>query len=141
MRNPVHAALRATRPVATRHARLAALLIAALFAQSICAQPVSKDVIRPENIDEGTGPRIRPIETRPPVPDADAAKKGVPTARRIAVKGPDGKVSYVYKCGDEFTDSPVCSAPVKPSRMLPTEAELARCKTLHSGNYVPWYCR
>jgi hypothetical protein len=117
---------------------LAGALLCASIAQ---AQPPQKDIIRPENPAEFEVGKPRPVEILPPTPDENAAKKPVPLSRRIQVKGPDGKITYVYKCGDEFTDSPVCTPPVKPSNMRPTPEEMARCKTLRSGNFVPWYCR
>jgi hypothetical protein len=132
-RSPLH------RPIRT--ALASALTCTLLLAAHAGAQPARKDIIRPEDPNELKAGQPRPIEILPPVPDADAAKKPTPYAERIEVKGPDGKVSYVYKCGDEFTDSPVCTPPVKPSTMRATPEEMQRCKTLRSGNFVPWYCR
>jgi hypothetical protein len=128
-------------PFSTR-ARASALALALLTVTAAQAQqPPAKDVLMPADPSTVETGKPRSIEVIPPAPEEKGTKKAVPRAKRITVKGADGKNTFVYKCGDEFTDSPVCTAPIKPSTMQPTADEMARCKLLKSGNFVPWYCR
>jgi len=128
-----------------RAARLSATVLALLLAASAFGEPPAKDILRQENPDENRVGAPRPVEIVPPTPptaEEQAARRNIPRAKRIKLKDPKtGKNTYVYKCGDEFTDSPVCTAPVRPSTMRPTSEELARCKTFKNGNFQPWYCR
>ncbi len=127
-------------PPARRAAWLAAALLPLLAASAMAAAP-SADILLPENKDENVVGQPRPIEIAPPAPGQNQAKKPVPRAQRILVTTRDGKKTYVYKCGDEFTDNPVCTAPISPSTMRPTAEELSRCKAFKTGNFIPWYCR
>lgn len=128
-----------------RAARLSAALLALLLAGTAYGEPPAKDILRMDNPADFDPTRPRSVEIVPPAPltpEEQAARRNVPRAKRIKLKDPKtGKNTYVYKCGDEFTDSPVCTAPVKPSTMKPTGEELARCKTFKNGNFLPWYCR
>ena len=112
-----------------------ALLLAA--GHGLAADAPAADILHKE--EESPVGKPRGIDVIPAAPDAQ--KKPLPRAKRIQVKGPDGKNFYVYKCGDEFTDSPVCGPNVKPSTMRPSADEMSRCKTLKNGNFIPWYCR
>ncbi|MDB5805435.1 MAG: hypothetical protein JWN73_2757 [Betaproteobacteria bacterium] len=128
-----------------RAARLSAALLSLLLAASAFGQAPAKDILRLDDPNENQPNRPRAVEVVPPAPltpEEQAARRNVPRAKRLKLKDPKtGKNTYVYKCGDEFTDSPVCTAPVKPSTMKPTAEELARCKTFKDGNFLPWYCR
>ncbi|HEY4373568.1 MAG TPA: hypothetical protein VGN52_16675 [Burkholderiales bacterium] len=132
------------RLISPRRARLP-LLAALLLCGAALAQPPAKDILLPDNPADGRAGAPRSVEVVPPPPptaEEKAAQKNIPRAKRIRVKDPKtGKTTYLYKCGDEFTDEPVCTAPIKPSTMRPTSEELARCKTFKNGNYLPWYCR
>lgn len=126
--------------------RRAPLLLASLLLSGAAlAEPPAKDILLPDNPAEGQVGMPRPVEVVPPPPptaEEKAAQKNVPRSERILVTDPKtGKKTYLYKCGEEFTDSPVCTAPIKPSTMRPTAEELARCKTFKNGNFLPWYCR
>jgi len=128
-----------------RAARLPAALLALLLVGTAFGEPPAKDILRLDNPNENDPNKPRSVEIVPPAPltpEEQAARKNVPRAKRIKLKDPKtGKNTYVYKCGDEFTDSPVCTAPVRPSTMRPNADELARCKTFKNGNFLPWYCR
>lgn len=125
--------------------RLPALLLALSLCGAARAEPPAKDILLLDNPAEAEAGKPRGVEVVPPAPpsaEEQAKRKVIPRARRLAVKDPKtGKITYVYKCGDEFTDSPVCNAPIKPSTMRPSPEELARCKTFKNGNFQPWYCR
>jgi hypothetical protein len=81
-------------------------------------------------------------ETRPePIPDPDAdpnAKKPVPPAKKVELKR-TGKT--VYKCGEEYTDQPVCADQSKPTRMKLSAEDEKRCDDFKKNNFFPWYCR
>ena len=82
-----------------------------------------------------------PIETRPepiPDPEASAVKKPPPRSQRMQIKKTG---EYVYKCGDEYTDNPVCQNTAKGAPLKPTAEEEQRCDLFNRGNFVPWYCR
>lgn len=125
--------------------RLPALLLAFSLCAAAYAEPPAKDILLPDNPAEAEAGKPRGVEVvppPPPTPEEHAKRKAIPRSQRIAVKDPKtGKTTYLYKCGDEFTDNPVCNAPTKSSTMRPTSEELARCKTFKNGNFMPWYCR
>jgi len=128
-----------------RALRLPAALLSLLMAGSAFGEPPAKDILQMDNPSDYEPTKPRSVEIMPTAPltsEEQAARKHVPRAKRLKIKdSKTGKNTYVYKCGDEFTDSPVCTAPVKPSTMRPTPDEMARCKTFRGGNFLPWYCR
>jgi hypothetical protein len=47
----------------------------------------------------------------------------------------------VYKCGDSFTDQPVCPDQTRAIRLKPSAEDQARCEQFRRTDYDPWYCR
>lgn len=85
-------------------------------------------------------PGAVPVETRPvPVPDPDAsAKKPLPRSQRMQIKKTG---EYVYKCGDEYTDNPVCNQTPRGKPLKQSVEDERRCDIFKRGNFVPWYCQ
>lgn len=86
---------------------------------------------------QSAGAEVRPE----PVPDPDAdphAKKPLPRAQKVELKR-TGKV--VYKCGEEYTDQPVCQDHSRATRLKLSAEDEKRCDDFRKNNFTPWYCR
>jgi len=133
--------MRKLSPFAARAARLPlALALGFTFAGTAFAAP-APDMVMHERPGEDQASSPRSIEIVPPEADEKAAKKPVPYSKMIVIKGPNGTQTYMYKCGDEYTDSPVCAPRDKAATTQPTTEEMSRCKAFGGKDFVPWYCR
>jgi hypothetical protein len=70
--------------------------------------------------------------------DEAPAVPAKPEPKKVVLKR-TGRV--IYKCGDQFTDQPVCPDHSKPRAIRRSAEDEQRCEQFNRTNYIPWYCR
>jgi hypothetical protein len=72
-------------------------------------------------------------------PDGAPAQEPAKAPPKKLVLKKTGQV--IYKCGDTFTDQPVCPDQTKPLRVKRSAEDVERCEQFKRTNYYPWYCK